>query len=501
MIRNILDYLEKSADCNGNKSAFVGEHSRLTFADLRDRARRIGSCLAGRIKKGEPVAVFMDKTPEAIAAFLGVVYAGGCYVPVDVSSPLRRVEMIFETLQNRYVIADAANAGKSPAEKYNCTEIIYTDAIETEISEDILTAIYRQMIDCDPLYIIFTSGSTGIPKGVVQSHRAVIDFTEWFSETACFDSDTVFGNQAPFYFDMSVKDIYGTLRNGATDFIVPKQLFSFPSMFFAYINENKINTLTWAVSAMSICADEEALAESTPQCLRCICFGGEALPVKALNLWRKYLPDAMYMNMYGPTEVAVDCTYYIVDREFENTEHLPAGRPCYNTDILILNGDEPAKTNEIGEICVRGTSLAYGYYNNPEKTKEVFIQNPLQTAYPELIYKTGDLGYFTESGEIMFSARKDHQIKHMGYRIELGEIESAIGAINGIHMNCCLYHKEKDKIICVYTGNLTKKEIVVELTRLLPKYMWPTMFVQLEEMPLNPNGKIDRVRLTKEYIG
>ena len=432
MVRNVLDYLEKSAGNYGDKKAYIGENTSLTFAELKDCARRIGTALTDHIEKGKPVAVYMEKTPEAIAAFMGIVYAGGIYVPIDVSMPQRRAEMIFDTLQNNCVITDESSIQKLESMEFSGQIFLYSDLVNSEINTGRLADIYRRTIDCDPLYIIFTSGSTGVPKGVVQNHRAVIDFIEWFSETAHFDNNCIFANQAPFYFDMSVKDIYGTLRNGASDYIVPHQLFSFPAKLFTYLNENKINTLTWATSAICLNVNEQAFEKEPPHFVKSVCFGGEAMPVKVLNLWRKYLPDTMFMNMYGPTETAVDCTYYIVDREFDVTEKLPAGRPCYNTDIIILNGNEPVKKNEVGEICVRGSSLAHGYYNNPEKTKEVFIQNPLQTAYPELIYRTGDLGFFNDDGMIMFSARKDDQIKHMGFGLELGEIETTLNTIPGI---------------------------------------------------------------------
>lgn len=207
------------------------------------------------------------------------------------------------------------------------------------------------------------------------------------------------------------------------------------------------------------------------------------------------------MNMYGPTETAVDCTYHIIEKDrVYDTAFFPAGRPCENTGILILNGDRPVGPGEVGEICVRGTALANGYYGDPEKTAGVFVQNPLQKAYPELIYRTGDMGSFNEAGEIVFASRKDDQIKHMGYRIELGEIEAALSEVSGIIRCCCLFDKAADKIVCVYSGPATKKEIVLEVGKYIPKYMWPNVFVQLDELPMNLNGKIDRTRLKAEYV-
>lgn len=501
MIRNILDYLEASAARFPDKAAFVDESHALTFAQLTEQSRRIGSALAGFGLDKKPVAVYMEKSADALSAFFGAVYSGRCYCPIDAQMPVKRVEQILNTLQTDYLITDRESVDSVALTGYQGKVLLLDELIQTDIDQTLLGRIRRFAIDTDPLYIIFTSGSTGVPKGVVLSHRAVIDFTEWFSAAAGFDSDCVFGNQAPFYFDMSVKDIYSTIKNGATAYIIPKRLFNFPVELFRYLIDNGINTLAWATSAVCLAANEAAFEKMCPSQIRAVCFGGEAMPVKLLSIWQRYLPDTLYMNMYGPTEAAVDVTYHILDRNRDySSGYYPAGYACENTGILILNGDRAAEVGEVGEICVRGTALASGYYNDPVKTAQVFVQNPLQTAYPERIYRTGDLGYFNEAGEIIFAARKDDQIKHMGYRIELGEIETALNGVAGITRCCCLFDKPADKIICVYAGPATKKEIILEIKQYIPKYMWPNRFVQLEALPMNLNGKIDRTALKQEYL-
>ena len=501
MVRNILYYLENSADRFPNKKAFIGEQSSLTFQELKDSAQRIGTILADSIHKGQPVAVYMDKTPEAIAAFMGVVYAGGVYVPIDVSMPQRRVKIILDTLKTDVIIVDEQSQNKLDDLGFAGRSLNYNDIIDSEVDANKLNQIRKNHIDNDPLYIIFTSGSTGTPKGVVLSHRAVIDLAEWIGETFNFNNETVFGNQTPFYFDASVKEIYSTIRNASTTFIIPQTFFGFPKKLFPYLNEHKINTIAWATSAICIASNEKYFDQCCPQYLKTVFFAGEPMPVHQLNIWRHYLPNIQYVNLYGPTEAAVDSTFYIVNREFKDMDALPIGYPCANTDILILKDNILVSGNEIGEICIRGTSLSNGYYNNAEKTAEVFVQNPLQSAYPELIYRTGDMGYYNEYGEIMFAARQDDQIKHQGYRIELGEIETAISSINGIDRCCCLFDQSKDSIICIYAGTIDKKEVVIGISKIIPKYMWPTVYIKLDQLPLNLNGKIDRVQLKKEYIG
>jgi len=502
MIRNVLEYLEQSAERYPDKPAFLDDESALTFSQLMNKAKRIGSALSDLDSVRKPVPVCMKKCPDEIAAFMGIVYAGRPYVPIDPQMPEKRIERIIKTIEADVIIADSESQAIVSRLDCNLKMFSVRDLEASEINENSLKRIRRFSIDCDLLYIIFTSGSTGDPKGVALSHRAVIDFTEWFSETACFDSDSVFGNQAPFYFDMSVKDIYSTLKNGAKTYIIPKRLFSFPADLFRYINDNGINTLAWAVSAVCLAAKEAAFEKECPRNIRAVCFGGEAMPVNLLRIWQKYVPDALYMNMYGPTETAVDCSYHIIDPDRDySSGFYPAGYPCENTGILILNGDWPAEEGEVGEICVRGTALAFGYYNDADRTEKVFTQNPLQSAYPEQIYRTGDMGYYNADGEIVFASRKDGQIKHMGYRIELGEIETALGCVPGITRCCCLFDREADKIICVYTGSAVRKEIILEVSKYIPKYMWPNTFVQLEELPMTMNGKIDRVALKKQYTG
>ena len=223
------------------------------------------------------------------------------------------------------------------------------------------------------------------------------------------------------------------------------------------------------------------------------------MPTKQLNIWRRYVPNAVYANLYGPTEIAVDCTYYIVDREFKDTESLPIGVACKNTDILVLNEkDELTVTDEIGELCVRGTCLAHGYYGEPQKTKEAFVQNPLNHKYPEIIYRTGDLVKYNERGELLFVGRKDFQIKHNGYRIELGEIETAASAVSGVENCCAVYDMDKKQIVLFVTPeNLDKRMVYAQLRSALPQYMLPKLIVAEKAFALNQNGKIDRLELNR----
>ena len=231
-------------------------------------------------------------------------------------------------------------------------------------------------------------------------------------------------------------------------------------------------------------------------------FSGETMPCKVLNYWQKNLPDAQYVNLYGPTEITCNCTYYKVDRHFLDTDVLPIGIPFPNTDILLLDKNHLVTDPDVtGEICVRGTSLALGYYQNPGKTAEVFCQNPCNNNYPERIYRTGDLGRRGTDGLYYFLSRKDDQIKHMGHRIELGEVEAVVSALPFIHAACCLYHEEKETIVLFYqSGEPCQQEIMKEGGKMLPKYMLPGRFVHFHSLPMTKNGKIDRTALKEDYL-
>jgi D-alanine--poly(phosphoribitol) ligase subunit 1 len=504
MYINVLDYLEEAVKKYPNKVVFADLEKQITYGELIKQARAIGSCLAAEMKAQtkKPVAVLIDRSITSLIAFMGVVFSGNFYVPIDGQMPKNRIELIFKTLQPQVVILPRCDSEWFKESGFNARVIYFEDALSTTIHEERLKSIKDRAIDTDPLYAIFTSGSTGIPKGTVVCHRSVIDLIEHFSEIFEFSNESIFGNQAPFDFDVSVKDIYSTLKNGATLQVIPKVMFSFPIKLIEFLNKTNINTIIWATSALRIVANLKSLEKDVPLYLKTIMFSGEVMPNKVLNYWRQHLPDAMYVNLYGPTEITCNCTYFMVKRPFADNDMLPIGIPFPNTDILVLNeANQLVGKDEIGEICVRGTSLALGYYNNPDETARAFCQNPLNLHYPELIYRTGDLGKYNDLGELLFLSRKDYQIKHMGHRIELGEIEVAVNALNFLDVACCLYDEQNEKIVLFYQASKPcDKEILLGLRDYLPKYMLPNRLVYSEKLPMNKNAKIDRVRLKKEYI-
>ena len=501
MKQNILQYLEECKKRFPNKTAFEDIKEKCTYSELISDAEVIGSFIAKKTGLRTPIPIFMDKSVKAIKCFMGAVYAGCFYVMLDPRQPAARLKHILNVLEAKIIVADKEYEEEIASLEFEGEVFYYTEVIQGQRDSDVLKGIRSQVYDVDPLYSIFTSGSTGIPKGVVVSHRSVIDFIEHFTEIFDITDRDIIGNQAPFDFDVSVKDIYSTLKAGATMQILPKQYFSIPMKLLDRLCEKGVTTIIWAVSAMCIITTLKGFQYKIPYTLKKIMFSGEVMPIKHLNQWMDNIPDAMYVNLYGPTEITCNCTYHVVDRRYEQGEVLPIGKPFPNEKVFLLDEKEKLidKQGGIGEICVSGTALSLGYYNNPEQTRKAFVQNPIHSKYMETIYRTGDLGFYNERGELCFASRKDFQIKHMGHRIELGEIELVMGKNERIDRVCCIYDEKKNKILAFYVGDIEKKEIVREISRELPGFMLPNVFIRIENMPITKNGKIDRKELMYQY--
>ena len=380
-MKSILEYLEQSADRFPDRTAFADETEQCTFAELRACAKRAGSALAGRGCLKKPVPVLMEKSVRTIKILMGIVYAGGFYVVLDPAQPALRLGQILSALEADLIVTDEAGRAYLQKEIPQAPEALDSCALlQAETDEALLEKVRAQRQDIWPLYVMFTTGSTGVPKGVVVSHRSVIDFIGEFTEKFGITDQDVIGNQAPWDFDVSVKDIYAGLKTGATVQIIPRQYFSFPMMLLDFLDERGVTSLTWAVSALCIVSAMNGFSYKVPGRIRRVMFSGETMPVRHLNYWRKFIPDAMYVNLYGPTEITCNCTFYVLDREFEAGEAIPIGWAFANEHVFLLdeNDREVTEPGVEGEICVSGTALALGYYNNAEQTRRLFVQHPLR---------------------------------------------------------------------------------------------------------------------------
>ena len=487
-VRNVLEWLEAAERLAPDAVSFDAPGDAQTWRGTAERARQVGSWLAARIPEASPVLILMDKSPDCLCAMLGAVYAGCFYTPLDASMPEKRMAVIAEILRPAAVIC---------GDRYGeIAERIAGDALLCRFSgigeredADLLRRRRESHTDNDLLYVLFTSGSTGVPKGVSITHRSVIDFAEWACDALRLPEGVRFGSQAPFYFDNSVLDIYCAMRMRGSLFLIPRGDFMFPRKLLDRLRDARVDTIFWVPSALTAMANAGVLAPESLPALKRVFFCGEVMPCRTLNLWRAALPEADYVNMYGPTEITDVCAWYRVDRDFADTDSLPIGFPCANTRILLIGG----------ELCVAGTCLSPGYYNAPEKTAAAFVQNPLRPQIREIIYRTGDLAERNDRGELMFLGRADSQIKRSGYRIELGEIECALQSADGVDSGFCFYDAAREKIVCVWTGQADEKAVRSQLKTLVPKYMLPDVWMRMDALPSTGSGKIDRVSVKNLY--
>lgn len=503
----VLKYLENSCNSFKEKVAFADQHNSVTFGEVRHFSMAISNAIINKIgyTNNQPILIYLPKSIEAIISMFGIVYSGNFYTPTNVDFPTKKILDIINVLSPCIIITNSTNKSKILDLGFDDKKIIYYDEIDFNQDISDFKDNTKNAIDTDIVYTYFTSGSTGIPKGVTINHKNIIDYIEWACEKFPINEKTVFGNQSALYFDISTQDIYATLKKGSTMIIIPEGLFTFPIKAAEFIREKNINFLYWVPSAYVNFANFKALDNICLEQVKAIMFGGEVMPTKHLNYFQDKLPNLSFIaNVYGPTEATVNSTYYIVDRAYKEEEPLPLGSMMENKRVFLL--DEHNKLvkekKKIGEICVAGTSVSPGYYRNFEKTKEVFIQNPLHDDFQDIIYCTGDLAMYDDEGLLVFCGRKDNQIKHLGYRIELGEIETAVLSLKKID-NCVVFYDEKRRrITLLYVSeakNTTDREIKLGLANILPKYMLPTKYYKLDTLPLNNNGKIDRFYLKKKY--
>ena len=496
-LKSILEYLEITAMKNGNKIAVIEEDKKCNYKELLENSMKIGYNLTKYTTVRKPIAVLMEKGIDCLCAFWGSVYAGCFYSLLNPDLPVERLKNTINVLEPTIIITDDEHV-KIAKKITSSQKILNINELRNGVFNiNKLNEIKKQFLENDPLYVNFTSGSTGIPKGVVVSNKTVIDFIDRFTETFNITNKDVIGNQAPFDFDVSVKDIYSSIKTGATLVIIPKKFFSLPAKLLDYIEENKVTTLIWAVSALCLITTFHGLDYKSPKTINKVLFSGEIMPIKHIKQWIQHFPDVTFVNLYGPTEITCNCTYHIVDKKLNYEKQIPIGKAFENEIVFLLddNNNEITTSNKVGEICVKGTALALGYYNNKEQSEKVFVQNPLNKNYRDLIYKTGDLGYYDTNMDLNYSGRKDFQIKHMGHRIELEEIEKCIEMIDDVIRVCCIYNHEKSKINCFYIGDIESKDLKSIIKDKLPIFMIPNKLVKLDKFPMTKNGKIDRSKL------
>ena len=503
---SLIELFEETVRKYPQKVAVIDKDREIVFSDLRSKSLQLASALmALGIGQNRPVGVFLDKSIESVYADLGILYAGDFYMNLDIKTPAERIRNILQLVEPAAIISTTRQIKPIEGIIPSTMKVILLDEAGEGADVDAADIIRRlsTIIDTDPSCIINTSGSTGTPKGVVLNHKSFFDFIDWAIDTFHFGDDLVMGSLSPIVFDIYSFELCMLMAKASTLVVLPAHLAAFPAKILEVLEQQKVNFLFWVPTIMVNIANMDLLSAFKLESLRTVWFAGEVFPTKQYNYWHHHLPEVTFANLYGPIEITLDCTYYIINKEIPDEEPLPIGYPCRNTDILILDDEDRAvkEPGVEGELCVRGTSLAMGYYNNPEKTAAAFVQNPLNKAYPELIYRTGDIVCLNGEGLIMFKGRKDNIVKHMGYRTDLGEIEHVIiNTLKLVKNGCIVYNQSEKQITLFYEAadEIPVSEFRLQIGKVLPKYMIPTAFHYLEQLQRNANGKIDRLFYKKQ---
>lgn len=507
---NLIEYFEETAAAFPEKTAVMDGGRAATFGELREKSRSLACHIIRHCGcKNRPVALFLPKSVESVWADIGITYSGNMYMNLDVKNPQERIGNILSLTRPAALVTTSALLGKIAGVIPETVHVINLDNFPfsgESVREGDLEAWREDLIDTDPYCIINTSGSTGTPKGVVLNHLSFIDFMSRTIGEYGFSERDVIGSLSPLVFDIYSYELCLLMARGATMLLIPDTYSAFPVKILELMREKGVTYIFWVPTIMVNMANMGLLSGVELPSLRLVWFAGEVFPTKQFNVWRRALPSVKFANFYGPIEITLDCVYYNIEREIADDEPIPIGYPFRNTGILVLDGDDKPVTavGEEGELCVRGTSLAMGYYNNPEKTAAAFVQNPLNASYPEVIYRTGDIVYKNGCGELVFKGRKDSLVKHMGYRIELGEIEHVIiNTLKLVKNGCVVYNHQKKEITLFYESEneLSPAGFRKAIGVSLPKYMIPVVYTRVDELRRNTNGKIDRLYYNKVVNG
>jgi amino acid adenylation domain-containing protein len=526
-VETLGSYVTRAAERRPEATAVVMGDERQTYGALDEAANRLARLLKdARCIKGDRICLFVPKSPAAIVATQAVLKADCAYVPIDIDSPAPRVHRILQAAEPRLVLTTSAAAGlidelfaidppeSTPmigsledkpvtGENFGST---FTRADCTAFSGEPLESTSGRT---DPAHILFTSGSTGAPKGVVIEHRNVIEFVEWAARYFGIRPEDRISGHPPLHFDLSTFDIYGTFLAGAALHLVPPEASLLPHKVAELIRSAELTQWFAVPSIFTYMAKFDVVRHGDFPSLERVLWCGEVLPTPILRYWMERVSDASFTNLYGPTEATIASSYYTVPAIPANeTEPIPIGTPCAGEELIVLDERlEAVPSGEIGDLYIAGVGLSPGYWRDEEKTRVAFMPDPRAVDSGRRIYKTGDLARWGEDGLVYFLGRADSQIKHRGYRIELGEIETALDALAEIR-ECAVMGVdtggfEGTAICCAYApaaGAAADPPLIRrQLAERLPKYMLPARWLELDQLPKNVNGKIDRRRLRERF--
>lgn len=513
--------LQKSAARFPEKLAVWARERSVTYRELEERSNQLAHLLQQRgVRKGDRIGIYFPKCVESVIAMLGVLKAGGVYVPLDPQAPANRVGYIIGNCEIRVLItrSDKRKGLDQAALSALAFTVLVDDSphsangggvIPWSLLSDYPSSHAPQvtLTETDLAYILYTSGSTGRPKGVMLTHQNALTFVEWCADKFQVTSEDRLSNHAPLHFDLSVFDVYNTLEAGASLYMVTEDLALFPSRLAEFIGAHGITIWYSVPSALILLLLHADLNAEKLKRLRIILFAGEVFPMKYLRQLVDRLSGVDLYNLYGPTETNV-CTYYKVEHDrLPSMEKLPIGIACENTEVFAVN-DQNEVVTEVGgtgELYVRGPAVTYGYWADVEKTRKMVVPNTFQQNFEEKMYRTGDLVQLAEDGNYYFLGRRDSMIKSRGYRIELGEIESALLSHPSVKEAVAVAVPDDvvgsriRAVVAFHDGvTVVPAELQQYCASKIPKYMIPEAIDFRPELPKTSTGKIDRVQLAQD---
>ncbi|WP_242319014.1 amino acid adenylation domain-containing protein [Bacillus cereus group sp. BfR-BA-01349] len=478
--------------------AISDKEKKITYQELNEQSNKLAHVLINNnIGKGDYVGVYFDRGMDAIISILGILKAGGVYVPLDPNNPFAR---------NQYILKDTKMACIIVQKEYKERVLQRFGSIQVFTLEDgnDISNIKIQLKSQDNAYIIYTSGTTGQPKGVNVTHGNLLNFTRWVKAQYQISKNDKVLQFVKLDFDLSIIEIFPSLISGSCMHIIDDMDKKSVSDFIDVINREKLTIITVPTvffHHIAVYAKENEISSLSSVRIISIC-GEQLIKERVRRFFNQFGHTMDVYNLYGPTETTVAVSYYKIPENFdESSPSIPIGKPIANTILYVVNENgDLCKTGEIGEVWIASLSISKGYLNKSVETSKSFIDNPFEAdKYNGKIYKTGDLVRILSDGNLEFISRKDTQIKIRGHRIELAEIEHVLCIIENI--NDAVVVKDKgDKLKAFYTSSsfIKSKDIRQMLKKKLPSYMVPDQYKKLNILPLTPNGKVDRKKLEHE---